>query len=85
MNRIKKKKKELIQHNVTYKKLKIFKKERERMWLIVITNLYIYIYIYIKCHKCKIIKLMEIYTVFWDRQRLSNYWRYILFLGIDLY
>ena len=29
MNRMKKKKKELIQHNVTYKKLKI-KKNRER-------------------------------------------------------
>ena len=48
MNRIKKrKKKELIQHSVTYKKLKIFKKERERMWLIVIRNIDIYIYIYI--------------------------------------
>ena len=31
MNRMKKKKKkELIQHNVTYKKLKILKKKRER-------------------------------------------------------
>ena len=46
-----KKKKELIQHNVTYKKLKFFfknfKKERKRMQLIAIRNFDIYIYIYI--------------------------------------
>ena len=48
MNRIKKrKKKELIQHSVTYKKLKILKKERKRTWLIAIRNFDIYIYIYI--------------------------------------
>ena len=48
MNRIKKKKKkELIQHNVTYKKLKIKKRERKSTWLIAIRNFDIYIYIYI--------------------------------------
>ena len=81
MNRIgkKRKKKELITHNVTYKKLKI-KKKRKRTWLIAIRNLYIYIYIYVfKCHQrrnyqinrdiycfleqIEIIKLLEIYTV----------------------
>ena len=31
MKKEKRKKKELIQHNVTYKKLKIKKKERKRM------------------------------------------------------
>ena len=38
MNRMEKKKKKLIQCNVTYKKFKIKKKkkERERMWLIVV-------------------------------------------------
>ena len=49
MNRMKKrrkKKKELIQHSVTYKKLKILKKERKRTWLIDIRNFDIYIYIY---------------------------------------
>ena len=46
MNRMKKKKKELIQHSVTYKKLKILKKERKRTWLIAIRNFDIYIYIY---------------------------------------
>ena len=45
MNRVKKKrKKELIQHNVTYKKLKIKKKKRKRTWLIAIRNFDIYIY-----------------------------------------
>ena len=48
MNRMKKKKRELIQHNITYKKLKILKKERKRTWLIAIRNFDIYIYI--KCH-----------------------------------
>ena len=54
MNRMKKrrkKKKELIQHSVTYKKLKILKKERKRTWLIDIRNFDIYIYIYIKCYQ----------------------------------
>ena len=74
MNRMKKKKKELIQHNVTYKKLKFFKKnfkkERKRMQLIAIRNFDIYIYIYILyVINVEIIKLMEMYTVFWDRQR----------------
>ena len=49
----KKKKKELIQHNVTYKKLKIKKKlkkrerERERENVVDSYNEFIYIYIYI--------------------------------------
>ena len=84
MNRMKKKKKKLIQHNVTYKKQKNtkIKNERKRTWLIVIRNFDIYI---LNVINIEIIKLMEIYTVFWNRQRLSNYWRYILFLGIDIY
>ena len=57
MKKEKRKKKELIQHNVTYKKLKIKKKkkkERKRTWFIAIRNFDIYIYIYIfKCHKCR--------------------------------
>ena len=59
MNRIKKKKK-LIQHNVTYKKfLKKKERERKRTWLIAIRNfdiykyIYIYIYIFFKCHQRK--------------------------------
>ena len=51
-NEKRKEKKELIQHNVTYKKLKIKKKKkRKRTWLIAIRNFDIYIYIYIKCHQ----------------------------------
>ena len=43
-----KKKKKLIQHNVTYKKiLKNKIKKRKRTWLIAIRNFDIYIYIYI--------------------------------------
>ena len=53
-----KKKKELIQHNVTYKKFKIIffkkkKKEKKRTWLIAIRNVDIYIYTVSwdkKCH-----------------------------------
>ena len=72
MNRIKKKKKKLIKNNVTYKKQKNtkIKKERKRTWLIVIRNFDIYIYIYIyflNVINVEIIKLMEIYTVFWNR------------------
>ena len=54
-NEKRKEKKELIQHNVTYKKLKIKKKlkkererERKRTWLIVIRNFDIY---FLKCHQ----------------------------------
>ena len=52
------------------------------MWLITIRNFDIYI---LNVINIEIIKLMEIYTVFWNRERLSNYWRYILFLEIDLH
>ena len=61
MSRIKKKK--LIQHNVTYKKLKIKKKKRKRTWLIAIKNFDIYIYI-LNVINVEIIKLMKIYTIF---------------------
>ena len=69
MNRIKKKKKELIQHNVTYKKLKKKKKrDKENMVDSYKEFWYIYIYIYILNDiNIEIIKLMEIYTVFWNR------------------
>ena len=43
---MKKKKKELIQHNVTYKKLKIKKRERENVVVNYKELWYIYIYIY---------------------------------------
>ena len=72
MNEKRKRKKELIQHNVTYKKLKIKERERERererekTWLIAIRNFDIYIYI-LNDINVEIIKLMEIYTVFWNR------------------
>ena len=57
-------KKKLIQHNVTYKKiLKNKIKKRKRTWLIAIRNFNIYLNVI----NVEIIKLMEIYIVFWNR------------------
>ena len=69
MNRMKKNKiKELIQHNATYKKLKIKKKKREKENVVDSYKEFSYIYIYIvNVIHVEIIKLMEIYIVFWNR------------------
>ena len=66
MNRMKKKERELIQHNITYKKLKILKKERKRTWLIAIRNFDIYIYIFFKCHQRKNYQINEDIYCFLD-------------------
>ena len=60
-----KKKRELIQHNVTYKKL-LKKREKENVVDSYKEFRYIYIYI-LNVINVEIIKLMKIYTVFWDR------------------
>ena len=63
--RKRKKKRELIQHNVTYKKL-LKKREKENVVDSYKEFRYIYIYI-LNVINVEIIKLMKIYTVFWDR------------------
>ena len=61
----------MIQHNVTYKKLKIKKikkKKREKENVVDSYKEFSYIYIYIvNVIHVEIIKLMEIYIVFWNR------------------
>ena len=67
MNRMEKKNlKKLIQHNVTYKKLKILKQLKKRETQNVVDSYKEFWYI-LNVINVEIIKLMEIYTIFWNK------------------